>query len=60
MKRRGVRPSILTIVGLLIITLGWAASAGLTLNELLIPVLGVVTGLTALTALVSSGPNALL
>ncbi|NPV14548.1 hypothetical protein HPY86_06420 [candidate division WOR-3 bacterium] len=60
MKLKRPRPSNLLLAGLLMISLGWAASANLGPAEALIPIAGVIAGLTILTTVVSGGPRAFL
>lgn len=60
MKLKHLRLSNLLLAGLCVIACGWAFSSTLGPSEALIPIAGVIAGLTLLTSFVSSGPRAFL
>ncbi|MGQ9677966.1 MAG: hypothetical protein ACUVUD_01625 [bacterium] len=60
MKVKPQRPSNLFLAGLFVIACGWAFSVSIGPSEVLIPIAGVITGLTLLTTVVNGGPRAFL
>lgn len=58
MRLKRQHPSNLLLAGLIVIAFGWAMSAAMCPSEALIPITGVIAGLTLLTSSVNSGPTA--